>query len=191
MSEDLEYWKNRCAALNLCDPAVRWALVNAGSVFMGGKSGELLNLDLGQFEQSATQSLRALHRLVRTWGLRLATVHARGLSRKIVIYDPRAVQRDLSAVPGWALRRLGYPASVDAGEFFRRIRARWRMSGAIPHEIGFGLGYPCKDVLGFMGLVSLDQTAECGWRVYGNPRPSLERGARFARARALACACIA
>lgn len=191
MQRDLKYWKERCAAAGLNDPVARWVFTNAGTVFLGAKSGELLTVELAEFQTGHETTMDSLKRAVRGWGLDIALVHAIDTRRKVVVYDPARVQADLNEVPRWVFSRLGYPVRITAASFFALIRERWMESGEIPHEVGFGLGYPAKDVMGFMGLVKLDHTGECGWRVYGNPAPSLERGRQFARAKALACACIA
>jgi hypothetical protein len=62
---------------------------------------------------------------------------------------------------------------ITPDEFVAEVGRRWHETKAIPHEIGLALGYPAKDVLGYMGLQQLDFTACCGWRVYGDPLPSL------------------
>jgi hypothetical protein len=51
------------------------------------------------------------------------------------------------------------------------LEHRYAASGC-PPEIGIFLGIPLKDVMGFMGLSSLENT-KCGmWRVYGDPAAS-------------------
>ena len=53
----------------------------------------------------------------------------------------------------------------------RMLEHRYAASGC-PPEIGIFLGIPLKDVMGFMGLSSLENT-KCGmWRVYGDPAAS-------------------
>jgi hypothetical protein len=42
-----------------------------------------------------------------------------------------------------------------------------------PHEVGVFLGYPLKDVAGFMGWVDLPVTCQGPWKIYGNPDRSL------------------
>ena len=57
---------------------------------------------------------------------------------------------------------------------FEVLERRYAASGC-PPEIGIFLGIPLKDVKGFMGLSSLENT-KCGmWRVYGNPAASERR----------------
>ena len=42
----------------------------------------------------------------------------------------------------------------------------------MPHEIGVFLGYPLKDVMGFIGHPSLKLTKVNRWRVYGHTKVS-------------------
>ena len=42
-----------------------------------------------------------------------------------------------------------------------------------PHEIGFFLGYPTKDVLGFMGMNNLPLVGSGPWKMYGKLEESL------------------
>ena len=77
---------------------------------------------------------------------------------------------------------------IGPTEFLEEVGRRWRHKGQIPHEIGLALGYPIKDVLGYMGLVPLPCTGGCGWRIYGDPNPSLRRSCEFERARGQAIA---
>ncbi|MEA1895372.1 MAG: DUF3793 family protein [Euryarchaeota archaeon] len=65
------------------------------------------------------------------------------------------------------LQGCGYePGSIEYA--LEVLSQRYAASGC-PPEIGIFLGIPLKDVMGFMGLSSLENTT-CGmWRVYGNP----------------------
>ncbi|SHK60846.1 Protein of unknown function [Tepidibacter formicigenes DSM 15518] len=56
-------------------------------------------------------------------------------------------------------------------------------NGSIPDEIGVFLGYPLKDVMGFIGHPSLKLTKIKGWRVYGDSRLSDKRYMEFFNAR--------
>lgn len=189
--QDIDYWKRRCEELDLQDPVVRWTIANAGGVFMGSKSGELLTLNVPDFADDAGAALGSIEKLADRWGFALEILQTSDTRVKLVIYEAARVNADLAAVPEWALAALEYAPGIDAPGFFREIRSRWTRDGCLPHEIGFGLGYPAKDVLGYLGLVDLAPTGECGWRVYGDPAPSYERGRDFAQARAVALACVA
>jgi len=46
------------------------------------------------------------------------------------------------------------------------------------HEIGLFLGYPFKDVLGYIGHPSLKLVEINGWKIYGNDKLSNKRCTR-------------
>ena len=77
--------------------------------------------------------------------------------------------RERNYIPGAELTELACRCEDSTGEF--------------PHEIGIFLGYPLKDVRGF-----LENPADCLtlphglWRVAGDPAESLEIMARYRRA---------
>ncbi|MCM2359052.1 MAG: DUF3793 family protein [Geobacteraceae bacterium] len=80
------------------------------------------------------------------------------------------------------LERCGYrePANLQATLADLQLRLR---SGSFPHEIGIFLGYPLKDVLAFMGQITLPFACQGPWKIYGNPRQSLELAERFRECR--------
>lgn len=80
------------------------------------------------------------------------------------------------------LDSLGYP--VDAAVSDQIDHLMHRMAAEeFPHEIGFFLGYPTKDVLGFMGLNQLPLVTHGAWKIYGDTAPSLAILNRHATAR--------
>jgi hypothetical protein len=83
------------------------------------------------------------------------------------------------------LRQAGFDPRQDLHALLAELRRRFRAAGAIPHEIGLFLGYPVKDVAAYMGYISLPCTACQGWRIYGNPKPSLALKERFVQCRQL------
>jgi hypothetical protein len=72
------------------------------------------------------------------------------------------------------LKRFGYIASENLEIKLERLKAAYD-SGRFPHEVGIFLGYPLKDVKGFLENRNRSNglSLKCGWRVYGNPRESL------------------
>lgn len=69
------------------------------------------------------------------------------------------------------LENLGYDFNLKVDKLMDKLIAKLK-KGLIPHEIGIFLGYPLKDVLGFMGHRSLRYVKTNGWKVYGNPKIS-------------------
>jgi len=91
----------------------------------------------------------------------------------ILLYDRDALGRQLTNRGAHALlRRAGYSGEVDPDLLLSQFQKRFS-SGEVPHEIGVILGYPLKDVAGFMGVGRLPFSCQGPWRIYGNPRESL------------------
>lgn len=65
------------------------------------------------------------------------------------------------------LKSIGYPCHYGLPEYLETLSKKIG-DGVIPDEIGVFLGYPLKDVMGFMGYPSLKLTKINGWRVYGD-----------------------
>lgn len=65
------------------------------------------------------------------------------------------------------LIEMGYDPTNKLGENLEILKMRLREDN-FPHEIGLFLGYPLKDVLGFMGKFSLELVKVKGWRYYGS-----------------------
>lgn len=69
------------------------------------------------------------------------------------------------------LRFLGYPREYNFEAYMRELMLRLE-SEEFPHEIGIFLGYPLKDVLGFMGYGKQEFVEVCSWRIYGDKEVS-------------------
>jgi hypothetical protein len=80
------------------------------------------------------------------------------------------------------LKGLGYPENYSLEGYLDHLRER--LTGKnFPHEIGIFLGYPLKDVMGFIGHPSLKLNKTRSWRVYGNANISDLRYQSFKQAR--------
>jgi hypothetical protein len=113
-------------------------------------------------------------------------------SLKMVVYRPDQVDRQLAQVPPCILHgRLRYPHGVDSRAFLDAIADRWNSSGAIPHEIGFALGYAVDDVLGYMGIETLECKGFCGWQVFGDWDEAQRRRCAYQAARSSALRFVA
>jgi len=169
----------------------RWLFISSASVLFGSKAGELLMISKARSSLSPNQRLARIHRLIRTWKYSYKVLLRGDGCDKVLVYDHSRAGKVLSKVPPWVFARLGYRTDIDVAGFLTEIRRRWRRSGRIPHEIGLVLGYPIKDVLGYMGLLALRYAGGCGWRIYGSPHLSLRRCRQFKRAKARAVTFLA
>jgi len=103
--------------------------------------------------------------------------------RKILFYNDNLLnetirdQRNLNF-----LKKIGYRAEYNVQDYLDHLIGKIEKEH-LPHEIGIFLGYPLKDVIGFMGHPALKLTKINGWNVYGDSRLSDEQYAKFNRAK--------
>jgi hypothetical protein len=155
-------------------------------VIGGAKPANLINLvDL------VRPCGRNIYRLWRRHGQRLldeAGLAARELAQRndgvlLLIYHPQrlAAFLETSKVANF-LRRAGYRQPQIMEATLQQLSGRMA-AGGFPHEIGAILGYPLKDVAGFMGWVRLPITGQGPWKIYGAPHSSLTVAAACRRCR--------
>ena len=184
MSPRFEAWKRGVNDLPRSESALeKWLFVGIAGVLFGGKDGELLRINAAKYGLCIDGLTARISSLSETWGFSLIVVYRCDTYATVVIYNKARTEKALARVSEWALNELGYPGDIGAEEFLNEIGRRWQNTGKIPHEIGLALGYPAKDVLGYMGLLSSLCTGTCGWRIYGDPAPSLRRGRRYVKAK--------
>jgi hypothetical protein len=110
--------------------------------------------------------------------LRAEVLRDRGDSLLVLLHDSNQL-RELLETPR-ALRflwRAGYPAYTTWREALEELKGRLKTE-EFPHEIGLFLGYPLKDVAAFIGWSPLPFTCQGPWKIYGDPRSSLELAER-------------
>jgi hypothetical protein len=121
--------------------------------------------------------------LLRESGLVARELADRGDSLLLFIYRPNALElllarKSVSVI----LQKAGYSEPGDPQKVLAELQSRLTVGG-FPHEIGAILGYPLKDVVGFMGWARLEFTCQGPWKIYGDPRESLRLAAAFQHCR--------
>lgn len=170
----------------------KWLFIQVAGVLLAEKVGELLTLPEKQFGLSLKQRLAHLARLAARWQCSFMVLQRSIFSTKIILYHEGRVQQTLADTPGDILcGQLHYRAGLTPTQFLDEIRRRWHKNNRIPHEIGLALGYPVKDVLGFMGLLPLSCLGCCGWRIYDNLAHSMRMSQKFLQAKQQAAAFLA
>jgi hypothetical protein len=106
-------------------------------------------------------------------GLQVRELADRGSSLLLLLYRPEALaallqMKSVSVI----LKKSGYDAPADPEKVLAELEKRVAGEG-FPHEIGVFLGYPLKDVVGFMGLARLSFTCQGPWKIFGDPSQSL------------------
>jgi len=121
--------------------------------------------------------------LLRESGLAARELADRGDSLLLFIYRPNALKQLLARKSvSVILQKAGYSEPGDPEKVLAELQFRLT-GGGFPHEIGAILGYPLKDVVGFMGWARLEFTCQGPWKIYGDPRESLRLAATFQHCR--------
>lgn len=117
-----------------------------------------------------------------------------GRRRLVLLYGPGLLEGLLNKPNARNfLLKAGYPPYERAAQALEELTRRMR-PGDFPHEIGLFLGYPLKDVAGFMGWAAIPFSSNGPWRIYGDPTRSLglaqcHKACRRRMARKLAGGC--
>lgn len=135
---------------------------HCGPVFFGKKPSALFPVPREQIAQDAFSLALASH------ALSYRVLCDRDRTALVLVYHPAMLARTLAQEqPRDTLRDLAYPGGgLDAQ--LDHLQARICGSATFPHEIGFFLGYPQEDVLGFIRHRG-QHCKHCGlWKVYGD-----------------------
>jgi len=165
---------------------MRYLLLQTSLVRAGVKPAEILTLN-HCYGVAETQDGYCLHQeeVLRRLGLPWYSLRHRESGTLTIFYDPRLLSETLSqsAVEKY-LKRHGYADCNTLESWLERLAERFENEN-FPHEVGLFLGYPLKDVVGFISARSR-MTHQGSWRIYGKKEPSLQLMDRFRRARMLA-----
>ncbi len=164
------------------DTFLAWLVEVLAPVIMGSKPAEIISLPVNDKELS-DKLVKIETSIGKCPRLAFRIFKYKDTSIKVFFYNPAAANHHLSDCRNITfLRKLGYPAAYNLSEYIdflvKKIEA-----GVIPDEIGVFLGYPLKDIIGFMGHPSLKLTKVNGWRVYGDPTLSDKRLGEFLKAK--------
>ena len=127
--------------------------------------------------------------LLRHHGLRVLRMRRRTGSPLVFVYKPELLAQAVAHPLAYsALCKRGYACDKHLNVLLVELRRRVRASSDFPHEIGFFLGYPPEDVLGFIAERDGDrrECKLCGtWKVYGDAElaaATFEEYAQYRRA---------
>ena len=169
---------------------LRFLLVKTAAVRRGVKPGELLRVRHCYSGVSAEGMRVCLYRsdIYGILGLDHAELKVEEASSLVLFYNPPALEATLAEPRNarW-LARMGYPAADASVHAMLAHLVRRAATCDLPHEVGVFIGYPLKDVAGFMRRIPATPVHHGAWRVYGSAAESLARMRLYARAEADAC----
>lgn len=155
-----------------------------GAVILGSKPAEIINvpgskedkkIKLSQIEAFFSNCSRITYRIITTHdgGKRVLFINEKSMEK--VLVNKRCIN---------FLKFVGYPADYQLNDYMDELVFRLQ-SEEFPHEIGVFLGYPLKDVLGFMGYGNKELVEVRNWRIYGDKEISYEVYNNFMRDKAI------
>ncbi len=164
------------------DNFIGWLVEVLAPVLMGSKPAELLS-----FPKNDKHLLKKIDSVEKHVGrckrITYKLFKSRNGNTKVLFYNPKILDLCLREYRNIKfLRSLGYPKKYDLDKYIEII-INSIIDGAVPHEIGVFLGYPLKDIMGFIGHPALKLTKINGWRVYGDPRLSDKKFNEFLEAK--------
>ena len=164
----------------------RCLLKGLGATILGVKPAELKNFSSQQRNYRAWKNYKQLLLFAQFKAVKIKESDQR---TKILFYHRSALDNWLANQQRLKiLQELGYPKEYSLPSYLDFLVAKLRRyetdDAQFPHELGIFLGYPLKDVLGFMDYVNLEFTEQSEWKIYGNRAVSLAREKEFSAARA-------
>ena len=155
-----------------------------GAVILGSKPAEIINvpgskedkkIKLSQIEAFFSNCSRITYRIITTHdgGKRVLFINEKSMEK--VLVNKRCIN---------FLKIVGYQADYELNDYMDELVFRLQ-SEEFPHEIGVFLGYPLKDVLGFMGYGKNELVEVKNWRIYGDKEISYEVYNNFMRDKAI------
>ena len=155
-----------------------------GAVILGSKPAEIINvpgsseekeMKLSQIESFFSHCSRITYRIITTHdgGKRVLFINEKSMDK--VLSNKRAIN---------FLKFVGYSSECKLNNYMDELVFRLQ-SEEFPHEIGVFLGYPLKDVLGFMGYGKNELVEIRNWRIYGDKEVSYEVYDSFMRDKAI------
>ena len=144
-----------------------------GPVILGSKPSEIVNIPgtieekrvkLFQIQSFFSNCSKITYRIITTHDGGKRVLFINELSMNRVLSNKRCVN---------FLKFVGYSSDYNFDGYINELVSRLE-SEEFPHEIGVFLGYPLKDVLGFMGYGKKELVEIRNWKIYGDKQVSYD-----------------
>lgn len=157
---------------------IKWLVEILGPVILGSKPSEILNISLS--DNNKEYKINEIKLFFKNCSrLSYEIIYKENGEIKVLFMNKNVLSKifdDKKCVN--FLKFIGYPSNYDLNNYINFLIERLKDNN-FPHEIGVFLGYPLKDVVGFMGYGNYELQKTKYWRVYGNTEISDEIYNRF------------
>lgn len=142
-------------------------LKHCSPTLAGIKTANLFSCEYESPEKLYSE-VRELNKRLTSKGLRVLPLKKKGKRALIYVYRPNRLKNDLNDKKARSqLCKCGY--CVENTEIcIAQLCRRLKECDTFPHEIGFFLGYPPEDVIGFMENKAANAKYVGCWKVYGD-----------------------
>ena len=156
---------------------LRFLLLKTAAVRSGIKPAELLRVK-HCYESRNSEGLHfCLYRqdIFRTLGLNYIELQIQDHSSLVLFYHRETLHHTLQEPENKRLlRQFGYPENASVDTWLAYLRKRFGEE-KIPHEVGIFIGYPTKDVAGFIEQLPPTPVHRGDWMVFGDAVESLRK----------------
>lgn len=160
---------------------IRDLIDKIGATLVGAKPAELLNVSVDGPKKYNWEQMKKL--LKGHKEIKIVEIRDRSNKKQVLFYHRKSLDSTLRQKPNLKfLTGLDYPPHYSLEGYVDCLISKIREE-KFPHEIGVFLGYPLKDVLGFLGHPSLKLADIKGWRIYGDKTLSYKTYHKFHQAR--------
>ncbi|MGF0039400.1 DUF3793 family protein [Peptoniphilaceae bacterium SGI.131] len=143
-------------------------VTHCSPTFAGLKPSNLFTINTKEIKSQKNEFI-AVYEQILSKGLKLKILARTGSRILILVYNPDMLFESLSLKKREYLAGVGYPITDSIEEYLSILGKRiYESQGNFPHEIGFFLGIPYEDVVGFINNKGKSFKL-CGyWKVYGD-----------------------
>ena len=156
-----------CCENKINSSYIKWLIEVLGPVIFGSKPAEILNLSCKDNNKEAKlNDIKSFFSNCTRLSYEIINIHDGGV--RIVFINKDSLSKVLNNKKCLNfLKFVGYPSNYDLDKYINVLIDKLNTKD-FPHEIGIFLGYPLKDVVGFMGYGKYKFCKTRYWRVYGD-----------------------
>lgn len=156
---------------NINSSYIKWLIEVLGPVLMGSKPSEIISVPFHDVNRES--KIDEINKYFsRCNKIEHIVINKESKGTKVLFINRDSLSEKLKCKKCQNfLKYLGYPKDVTVDSCLEHLIEKLEGDN-FPDEIGIFLGYPIKDVVGFMGYGNYSFHNTKYWRVYGDPKPS-------------------
>lgn len=140
---------------------------NCSPTMAGLKTGSLFSCEF-KSRKELLENIRRLNVRLVPRGVRMVPVKFAGDRALIYMYRPKKLSKDLCDSTALSILSTKLYPTENAQNCVAELVKRLNTQEEFPHEIGLFLGYPSKDVEGFIKNKAKGAKCVGTWKVYGD-----------------------